>query len=89
MPFWLSSANARRTIAFAAPAGDELADEAVVVEVAVFDTPCDNLLQLVGGDVQRLRTVLLITGATSLRRSSCSLWSRIARMRIARSSRRA
>ena len=40
------------------------------------------------GGINVFRTVLLMTGADSFRRSSCSLWSRTARIRTARSSKR-
>ena len=49
--------NARGAIAFAAPAGDELADKTIIVEITVFDTPGNHLLQLFRGDVQRLGAV--------------------------------
>jgi hypothetical protein len=82
-------ADTRRAISFAATAANKLANKATVVKVAVLNAPGDNGVYLFRRDVQRLRAIFPSTGAASLRRSSCSLWSRIARIRIARSSRRA
>lgn len=60
-------------IAFTATTGDKLLNETVVIQVAAFYTPCNNLIVILWRSINFFRSIFPITGAASFRRSSCSL----------------
>ena len=69
--------DARRAVALAAAAGEKAGSKAIVIRNDAHSTGHHAVVVFRRG-INLFRPVLLITGADSFRRSSCSLWSRTA-----------